>query len=246
MAKQSRDMTILLTRPAAQSLRFASEIKQLLPDVSTIISPLMMPEYLSPAIPPDDFTAVILVSVAAAEAAKRISAAGATLPTLAYCVGNQTATAAMTLGFQVLSAQGDAADLLAMITALQPQGPLLFLHGRDSTGDIAKNLLLAGIETVSIVTYQQNAQNLTSQAIELLSGRSPVILPVFSTRSARLLQAEITRISAKAPLWIAALSPAIAAAIDPEIVARLATADHPDSGSMVLAVHALVTSLGAP
>ena len=246
MVKQSRDMTILLTRPAAQSLRFASELQHALPDIPIILSPLMVPEYLNPPIPPDNFSAVILVSVAAVEAAKRISATGAKLPTLAYCVGNRTAAAATALGLQALSAKGDAADLLAMIKADQPSGPLLFLRGRDSSGDMAKNLLSAAIETVSVIVYQQKATNLNPGAIDLLHGNQPVVLPVFSVRSAALVQAEIARISAKAPLWIAALSPAIATAFDQKTVAGLETAHHPDSGSMILAVRGLVSSLTAP
>ena len=246
MVKQYRDMTILLTRPAAQSLRFASELQQALPDVPIIISPLMVPDYLNPPIPPDNFNAVILVSVAAVEAAKRISATGAKLPALAYCVGNRTAAAATVLGFQALSAQGDAADLLAMIKADQPTGRLLFLRGRDSSGDIAKNLLSARIETVSLIVYQQKGAPLNPGAVDLLQGNQPVILPVFSVRSAGLVQAEITRISATAPLWVAALSPAIAAAFDPKTLAGLGTAHHPDSNAMILAVRGLVSSLAAP
>ena len=245
MAKQSRDMTILLTRPAAQSLRFAGDLKQALPAVPIIISPLMVPDYLNPPIPSVDFTAIILVSDAAVQAARRISAAGVTLPTLAFCVGNRTATAARSLGFQTRSAQGNAADLIAMIIAHHPRGPLLFLRGQDSSGDIAESLLSAGIETISIVGYHQKAQNLTAQAVALLQASHPVIVPVFSTRSARLLLAETARISAKAPLWIAALSPAIAAVIDPESVAGLGTSDHPDSAAMILVVRALAASLSA-
>lgn len=245
MVKQSRDVTILLTRPAAQSLRFARDIKQALGDVPIVISPLMAPHYLTPPIPPDDYAAVILVSVAGAEAAKRISAAGGMLPVLAYCVGNRTAEAARMAGFQTLSADGDATDLLAMIIAQNPAGKLLFLRGQDSSGNISENLHLAGLETISAVVYHQIAQPLMPQAAHLLSQSKPVIVPLLSSRTAKLFQAEIARISVKAPLWVAALSPEIAAVVDAKTAMRLQIARHSDSASMISVLQDLVLAGGA-
>ena len=239
MVKQSRAMTILLTRPISQSLRFAADLKPLLPDVPILISPLMVPEYLIPSIPKQDFAALILVSPTAVEAARRISAVGVKL-------GDQTATQARTAGFQTKSASGDAMDLLALIKADSPSGALLFLRGRDSSRDLAENLKLAGLVSVSVVSYQQTAQQLTLQAEELLQGTLPVMFPVFSSRSATLLQAELARISPKCPLWIATLSPVIAAQFDPNLVAGLRTAHHPDGASMISAVQALHAAMGSP
>ena len=244
MCKQSRDRSILLTRPAAQSLRFAHEIKLSVPDVPIVISPLMAPRYLMPLIPAVTFSAVILVSVAAVEAARLISAAGEVLPKLAYCVGNQTALAARMIGFQTQSANGAAKDLLAMITAQNTPGPLLFLRGQDSTGNIAENLTLAGLETISIIVYQQVAQQLSPVAMALLARTRPVIVPLFSPRSARLFQTQLSYISVISPIWVAALSPAIAAALDHKALDELKIAGHPDSASMIGVLQDFV-SMGA-
>ena len=246
MAKQSRDVTILLTRPLAQSLRFAREVEQALPGVPILLSPLMVPEYFTPPIPPQEYAAVILVSTAAVEAARRISAAGSNLPSRAYCVGNRTAAAAKIAGFDAVSANGDATALLALIIADKPSGPLLFLRGHDSTGRILETLISAEMETVSIICYQQVFQALNPVAMDVLRGNAPVILPVFSPRSALLLQTETARISATSPLWVAALSPAIAAVIDLKTIARLATADHPNSADMILTMQSLTGPDGSP
>lgn len=242
MVKQSRATTILLTRPAAQSLRFAKDLELVVKDVPTMISPLMVPEYLNPPIPRLEYTAVILASTAAAEAARRISAAGVPLPSLAFCVGNKTATAASAVGFQTHSADGAATDLLTLIKAHQPNGPLLFLRGQNTSGDIEENLLLAKIETISIIVYHQIAVQLTQQAADLLRGSQPIIIPLFSTRSATLFHAEAHRVAAKAPLWIAAFSPAIASALPVEFSTQRQVAAHPDSSSMILAIQALMLS----
>lgn len=231
MARQSHPI-ILLTRPLAQSQRFADQIG------GALISPLMRPEFLSPDLPLGDFAAVVLTSETGAEAAGRISAAGIALPKRAFCVGNRTAEVARAAGFTASSAAGAADDLLAHTIAVAPVGRLLLLRGQDSVGDLERRLVLAGIETVSLVVYRQIAQSLTDEAIAVLQDPRPVILPIFSPRSARLLADELRRIAAKAPIWLAALSPAVAEAFDfPTVYTEIAP--RPDSDAMLRAVQAL-------
>lgn len=231
MVRQSQP-TILLTRPLAQSLRFADQVG------GAVISPLMLPEFLDPALPETDFAAVILTSETGVQAARRISATGAALPDLAYCVGNRTTQAARAAGFQALSAEGDASALLALIKARHTSGKLLLLRPEDTAGDLTKDLNSAGIDTVSVIVYRQKPQSLTAEATALLQGDTPVILPVFSPRSARLLVAEIRRINGHAPLWLAALSPAVAQAFDlPAELIQIAA--QPDASAMLDAVTAM-------
>jgi len=235
MARQSHP-TILLTRPLVQSLRFAGQIG------GALISPLMAPAFLSPPLPSGDFAAVILTSETGAEAAGRISATGCALPRLAFCVGNRTAEAARAQGFTARSAMGAADDLLAHIIAAAPSGRLLLLRGEDSAGDLANRLISAGLETFSMVVYRQIAQQLTGEATAVLQGQSPVIVPVFSPRSARLMVNELHRIAATAPIYLAALSPAVVEAFDfPTGLIEIAS--HPDSAAMIRAVQALCVRL---
>ncbi|MDZ4311845.1 MAG: uroporphyrinogen-III synthase [Cypionkella sp.] len=160
------------------------------------------------------------------------------LPKRAFCVGNRTAEAAQALGFDASSAGGDADDLLAQIASVAPVGCLLLLQGQDTAGDLQNRLISAGIETVSVITYRQIAQRLSDEAILLLQGSAPVILPVFSARSAVLLVAELRRTAAKAPLQLAALSSAVAEAFDfPTELVQIAS--RPDSFAMQQAIEAL-------
>ena len=224
MVRQSQPV-ILLTRPLTQSQRFADQVG------GAVIAPLMATEFLSATVPPGDFAGVILTSETGVEAARRISAAGFRLPQRAFCVGNATAAAARRAGFAASSAAGNAGDLLAHIITAAPQGRLLLLCAQDSAGDLQKRLILAGIETVSVVVYRQNAKPLTPEAAALLHGAAPVILPIFSPRSARLLVTELRRIAATAPLWVVALSPAVAEVFDfPAELAKIAA--QPDADAM--------------
>ncbi|MES2433161.1 MAG: uroporphyrinogen-III synthase [Pseudomonadota bacterium] len=231
MVRQSQP-TVLLTRPLAQSQRFAEQIG------GVLISPLMRPAFLTPRLPTGDFTAVVLTSETGAEAAGRISASGFRLPKRAFCVGHRTAQAAQAVGFDASSAAGAADDLLAHIVSAAPVGRLLLLRGQDSVGDLEIRLASAGLETVSLTIYRQIALGLTDAAIAVLQDPRPVILPIFSPRSARLLATELRRVAAKAPIWFAALSPAVAEAFDfPTVYTEIAL--RPDSAAMLRAVQIL-------
>ena len=230
MVTQSRAPVVLLTRPAAQSDRFAEALLDRFPDATIVTSPLLAPRFVLPPIPRRDWSAVIFTSQTAVEAARRIVADGTQLPARAFCVGNQTAMAAAGAGFDPLSADGDARDLVSLMVAQSSTGPMLYLHGRETRGDIAEALLRAGIETVSIVVYAQDLHPLTPEAVALLLRPDPVLAPVFSPRSADALANECTRIKAKAPLAIIAISQAAASAFGP---GDITIAARPDAVSMI-------------
>lgn len=228
MFRQSQ-ATILLTRPLAQSQRFAAEIG------GALISPLMATEFLAPMIPAQTYGALILTSETGAEAARRISASGVPLPTLAFCVGNRTAAAAQAAGFNSISAEGDAEDLLTLILQDSSKERLLFIRATDSAGNLQERLVSAGIDCVSAVAYRQKPMPVTHDATVLLQQKTPVILPIFSPRSAHLLTQELHRIAATAPILLVALSPAVANAFAwPTAQTQIAT--HPNSAAMIKAI----------
>jgi uroporphyrinogen-III synthase len=230
MATQS---AILLTRPAAQSQRFAEALRVRVPDVVVVISPLIVPAFLTPDIPARDWTAVIFSSETAVQAARRIAADGGRLPSRAFCVGAQTARMAREAGFDAVSADGDGQALLALIQAQTPAGPLLHLCGRETRVDLAKMLSESRLETVSAVVYAQDILPLTAEATKLLLQDTPVLAPVFSPRTGAILAHELARIGARARVHVVAISPAAGEAFAPKDVT---TALHPDAPSMIEAV----------
>ena len=235
MAPQSRAPTILLTRPAAQSSRFAAALTEHLPGIRIVTSPLIAPRFLSPALPDRDWTALILTSETAALSAQRITADHATLPRRAFCVGDRTAATARAAGFAPLSAKGDAAALVALILSHHPASPLLHLRGVESRGDIADQLITAGIETFEAISYAQESQDLTKEASAILTGTDPVIAAVFSPRTAEILVRECRRIGRVAPIMIVAMSAAVAAAAAP-LSGTPTIAARPDAEAMLVAV----------
>lgn len=239
MVRQSQ-ATILLTRPQAQSERFAAEL-----GLPALISPLLVPEFLLPRDTAGHFAAVVLTSETGVAAARRISATGVSLPTAAFCVGQRTEAAAAKAGFTVLFVAPNVSALSAHILALPPGGALLVLRPEDSAGELTETMLSAGIETVSWVTYRQKPCHLRAAAIEALCKGDPVLVPLFSPRSAQIFAAECHRIGAKAPLFCVAISQAAADALTlkPQLIRVARSPDGPEMRREVLDL--LKNSLGS-
>lgn len=240
MAIQSCTPVIVLTRPASQSQRFAREVKSVVPKAQVVITPLMSTRFSQPALPDLPFQAVIFSSETAVQAAVGL---GVPLPTTAFCVGDRTAQAATRAGFAAQSAAGDVVALKQLIEQSGVSGPLLHLRGRESAGELAKTLTEGGIETHSVIAYSQDALPLTEEALRILGTDSPVIVPLFSPRSARLLHQALGG-PPRAPLWIVAISANAAAAAQALGPARLNIARHPDGENMLHAVAEMAISAG--
>lgn len=245
MAKQSTATAtpVLLTRPEAQSRAFAAALGDRFgARLRPIVAPLMAPRFLSPTLPEGPFDAVIFTSATAVDAALRL---GVLLPTRAFCVGARTAQAAQAAGFNASSADGDADDLVAEILSWSPEGRLLHLRGADSRGNVAERLTSSGIKTISAVVYQQEPQALTPEAVFLLKDPAPVILPIFSPRSAALLAAALPA-TTRATLQFAAISVAVADTIASIPHAALVIARQPDAKGMLDAIGTLLADLPPP
>jgi uroporphyrinogen-III synthase len=200
---------VLVTRPIAEARAFAAVLGDRFgARVRPVLSPLMALKVLTPALPPGPFAGVIFTSAAGVEAAQRLRPE---LPPDAWCVGRKTAERAAAAGFRARSADGDAAALVAAILADAPDGRLLHLHGEDTRGEVAKRLVLAGIETVSLTIYRQESQPLSPEGTAVLASEGPVILPLFSPRSAALFDAAMPP-GSRATLHLVAMSAAVAEA----------------------------------
>ena len=238
MAPQSRPIPLLLIRPAAQGERLATDLSAQMPGVfQSISTPLMEPTFLSPDLPRSDWSSVILTSETGVEAAVRLREAGRILPLDAWCVGDRTAHVASEAGFRAISAQGDAEALIDLILASDDPGPLLHLRGRDARGDIAPRLTAQGRPAHASIVYAQEALPLAKDAAAVLAGSEPVVVPLFSPRSAALF---VARGPFAAPLWIAAISAATARAAEPLAPQRLSIAKHPDGAMMLSAIRTLI------
>ncbi len=238
MAAQSRSPRFLLTRPAAQGARFGQTLRNRFPGAEVVESPLLAPCFFAPSLPQGPFAAAIFTSETGVEAARRL---GPPLADRAFCVGTRTTTAAGAAGYCAQSAEGDADDLLETILAAAPTGRLIHLHGQETRGNLVEKLNSAGLETLSLTLYAQKPQPFSQPAKTFLAAGGALFVPLFSPRTAVLFSTGAKE--AKASLHVAALSPAVANALQLQ-AAALETAARPDADAMLDVLDALVERAG--
>ena len=199
---------VLLTRPAAPAARFR---EMLGPDVEVILSPVIE---IGPVEFTVDLSAYRTLIFASQHGVQSMNGVAGLEGLQAFAVGEQTAQAASDLGLTIVASDGNADSLVAKIITARPKGKALFVRGVHPRGDIALRLRNAGLEIDSIVAYDQIEQPLSAPARQVLGGARPVVLPLFSPRSAELLARKATACSPTAPLILIAMSAAVLAAWD--------------------------------
>ncbi|OWU85950.1 hypothetical protein ATO6_03480 [Oceanicola sp. 22II-s10i] len=229
---QTTAPVILLTRPAEDSEAFASALRDRLgPDVRIVISPLLSIR-LATALPDTTGLAgLIFTSRNGVRAWQAMN--GPALP--CYCVGEATAAAARAAGMSAMVGEGDGAALARQIAGDRPTGCWLHVHGAHMRVDLAAELAPLGIAVTGFEAYAQDALPLTEEARALLSGAAPVILPVFSPRTGKMLARGETP---AAPVYIVALSAAVAAAVAPLSPRNCTISTQPDADAMLAATEA--------
>lgn len=219
---------LLLTRPDPASRRFLAQIEaRARQRIEAVISPVLAIEPLPVelAAPPK---ALVLTSENGAARAGALGLAGLT----AWCVGPRTAAAARAAGLRAIEAGPDAEGLIARLLAERPAGPLLHLRGEQVAVPLAARLREGGLEIREAVAYRQRALPPNAAAREALGGTRPVVLPLFSPRSAALVAGWCRTVPLQAPLHVVAISPAVARQADGIGAQTIGIADRPDGAAM--------------
>lgn len=125
-------------------------------------------------------------------------------------------------------------------------GPFLYARGQETAGNLANELKDFNITVDEMVVYEQQARPLTPEAAALLADDKPVLAPLFSPRTAALFCAEPPVQRRHAPLLLAALSPAVAAACTAAQAQHILCAARPDAESMLDAIASLLATATQP
>lgn len=223
----TRHPTVLVTRPAEAAERFAQAFRARFgAEWPVVISPLTAIAATGAPVPDAD------VIIFTSERGVVLRGDGR----LAYCVGARTAAAATAAGFRAITGPGEAAGLCAQILADRPQGRLLHIRGAEAAMTVAAHLSGAGLITQEVIVYRQEDLPLSAEALAILSGDRPILLPLFSPRGAARFTACAE--SARAPLWVAAISAATAGACAK--YQRLEIASTPDQTGILDAMTRLL------
>lgn len=249
---------LLLTRPAEAAARFAKQAR-----AAGWLGPILCAPLMRIVLAPPDPQALqqagslIFTSrhgVAAVQAVGAGDRLARDLPVA--CVGPGTAQAARAAGFATIlqPAGGDARALLQMLRDRPLPEPILHLRGDHAAMALADELQRAGIAAQQCICYSQDALPLSVQAHNLLRGPDPLVLPVFSPRSAQLL---LTALAAApglaAPLHLVAISEACAKVLltaeTNVTLASLTVAAQPDGDAIlkeILAAQRKLVEAGKP
>jgi uroporphyrinogen-III synthase len=222
-------MKLFITRPKEDALPLAETLRKV--GHEAIIVPLLrIVPRAGVAIPPQRFRAICVTSANGVRCLQGL--VDPQVPVLA--VGAQSATAAKLRGFEQVAARGgDVKGLVEhILSTLIPQdGPLLYLSGAETSGDLEGELKGAGFSVTRLITYDAVAQKIDGLRQQLQAG-SGVLL--YSPRSAKLWRAEMARMQLDhiaAQVKHFCLSPQVAAALPPEFPAIAAAS--PDEPAML-------------
>lgn len=230
--------TLLVTRPALQAQRFAQGFAARFgADWPMVVSPMSRLDLLATALSLDDVETLIFTSETGVAAFMRLSQRR---DFRAWCVGDRTAEVARAAGFSVAVGPGFGAGMIEAIIDEAPRGLMLHVHGLHMAVDVARELTRAGLKARGVTVYDQIALPPTPQALDLLMDDRPVLLPLFSPRAARLM----TRLSPlpRAPLYIAAISPAVAGVAEALQPQRIEVATEPNGLRMLDALEGLIAA----
>ncbi len=196
--------------------------------VPIVISPLIKIEMLQKTASIEQYSGLIFTSENGVRAFQH-NWQNTDLP--AWCVGDRTAKAASRAGLSARSAKGDAGNLVDMIISDAPTGCLLHLRGEHTRGAVASSLQAAGVKAEERIVYRQSPQCLTKEAKEVLQGDMPVILPLFSPRSAVLFVEQARPCSES--LRVVAISAAVKDALSGCISGEILVSPQPDADGVL-------------
>ncbi len=180
-------MRIILTRPVEDAAALAEKLRAL--GHNPIIAPLLKIEARpNVSIPLKNYQAICLTSANSVRVLENIDTIQ-NIPLIA--VGQQSEKLAKDKGFaQVAAHGGDVIGLHKFVVGhLEPRnGPLLYISGAETSGDLKGLLQSSGFEVDRIITYDAVKASLANFAAEIVTAEAVLL---YSPRSAKLWFSEI-------------------------------------------------------
>ena len=228
-------IALIMTRPAGSNDAFVARIDpQVRVDLEVVESPLIEIHPLPVAAP------ISADEVAIFTSAHGVKFAPAGQGRKAFCIGTHTTDVARQKGWAAHKAGSDADALVAYLVAHPPGARLHHLSGVHVRGTVTERLSAAGLSVAHTAIYDQKLIPLTDKAIALLSAETPVLVPLFSPRTASQFAACASKVSA---LHIVAMSAAVANALPQAWSDKVEIAHVPNAFSMAEAVEKRVKRL---
>lgn len=217
---------LLVTRPVETAQTFASKVaNRYAKTFSTIFSPALEIVPLEPLLP-QGYDHLILTSANGVRQAARLKV---NVEGSVFCIGHRTTELAKAHSFSAIRAGNCAKELIESISNQTIDGSFLHLAGAHTRGEIVEKLSKSGLKASRVIAYDQRKLPPTFEAEEALKGTLPIVLPLFSPRSAGLL----AQCKVRAPIHVVAMSEGVKSVLPRTLGWSMEVVNVPDEDHIV-------------
>ena len=229
------NVILLLTRPLGGNERFCLKIKHLLYSCEILDNPIQRIDFLPSLSKVNKNSVLIFTSANGLRAAKKHNL----INKKCFVVGANTKKIAVSFGYDVLGFSKDQENLLKLIKSKKPTESMVHIRGKHTVGNLCDALKRNQFSCLDIIGYNQEPLKIKKQNLQKIHSGRPVILPIFSSRSAELLQSNLDLTGFN----VIAISEAVAKIVSGVELGELVISKKPDLNSMQEATHAILRRL---
>ena len=229
------NVILLLTRPLGGNERFCLKIKHLLYSCEILDNPIQRIDFLPSLSKVNKNSVLIFTSANGLRAAKKHNL----INKKCFVVGANTKKIAVSFGYDVLGFSKDQENLLKLIKSKKPTESMVHIRGKYTVGNLCDALKRNQFSCLDIIGYNQEPLKIKKQNLQKIHSGRPVILPIFSSRSAELLQSNLDLTGFN----VIAISEAVAKIVTGVELGELVISKKPDLNSMQEATLAILRRL---
>ena len=229
------NVILLLTRPLDGNERFCLKIKHLLYSCEILDNPIQKIDFLPSLSKVNKNSVLIFTSANGLRAAKKHNL----INKKCFVVGSNTKKIAASFGYDVLGFSKDQENLLNLIKSKKPTESMVHIRGKHTVGNLCDALKRNQFSCLDIIGYNQEPLKIKKQNLQKIHSGRPVILPIFSSRSAELLQSNLDLTGFN----VIAISEAVAKIVTGVELGELVISKKPDLNSMQEATLAILRRL---
>ena len=229
------NVILLLTRPLGGNERFCLKIKHLLYSCEILDNPIQRIDFLPSLSKVNKNSVLIFTSANGLRAAKKHNL----INKKCFVVGANTKKIAVSFGYDVLGFSKDQENLLKLIKSKKPNESMVHIRGKHTVGNLCDALKRNQFSCLDIIGYNQEPLKIKKQNLQKIHSGRPVILPIFSSRSAELLQSNLDLTGFN----VIAISEAVAKIVTGVELGELVISKKPDLNSMQEATLAILRRL---
>ena len=229
------NVILLLTRPLGGNERFCLKIKHLLYSCEILDNPIQRIDFLPSLSKVNKNSVLIFTSANGLRAAKKHNL----INKKCFVVGANTKKVAVSFGYDVLGFSKDQENLLKLIKSKKPTESMVHIRGKHTVGNLCDALKRNQFSCLDIIGYNQEPLKIKKQNLQKIHSGRPVILPIFSSRSAELLQSNLDLTGFN----VIAISEAVAKIVTGVELGGLVISKKPDLNSMQEATLAILRRL---